>query len=230
MKTTQKSGERGHTKISWLNSHHSFSFGSYFNPSAMGFRSLRVINDDRVAPDQGFGTHGHANMEIITYVVEGALEHRDSLGTGSIIRPGDVQRMSAGKGIRHSEFNASKTEPVRFLQIWIPPAQNDLPPSYEQKSIKPGDGEFVLLVSPDAEAGSVKVHQDARLYAAKLAADAVLTRDLDASRHYWLQVVKGVLSLDDQRLEEGDSVAITGETRLELVGGQDAEVLLFDLA
>jgi redox-sensitive bicupin YhaK (pirin superfamily) len=230
MKTTQKSTDRGHTKISWLNSHHSFSFGSYFNPSAMGFRSLRVINDDRVAPGQGFGTHGHANMEIITYVIEGALEHRDSLGTGSVIRPGDIQRMSAGRGIRHSEFNASKTQPVRFLQIWIPPAQDDLAPSYEQKSIKPGDGEFVLLVSPDGEAGSVKVHQDARLYSAHLAADAVLTRDLDASRYYWLQVVTGTLSLDDQRLEEGDSVAITGETRLDLVGGRDAEVLLFDLA
>ena len=138
--------------------------------------------------------------------------------------------MSAGQGIQHSEFNASKTEPVRFLQIWIPPAQNDLPPSYEQKSIKPGDGKFVLLVSPDGEAGSVKVHQDARLYSARLRADAVLTSPLDSSRHYYLQVVTGTLSLDDQQLEEGDGVAISDETRLELVGGRDAEVLLFELA
>ena len=230
MKTTHKSSERGLTQISWLNSRHSFSFGGYFNPSAMGFRSLRVINDDRVAAGGGFGTHGHANMEIITYVVEGALEHKDSLGTGSVIRPGDIQRMSAGTGIRHSEYNASKTEPVRFLQIWIPPAQNNLPPSYEQRSIEPGSHQFALLVSPNGAEGSVTVHQDARIYSARLGADATLTQTLDPTRHFWLQVVKGAVGFGEEILEEGDSVAMTGEASLQLVGRREAEVLLFDLA
>ncbi len=230
MNTTHKSNDRGHTQISWLNSRHSFSFGSYFKPSAMGFRSLRVINDDRVAAGAGFGTHGHANMEIITYVVEGALEHKDSLGTGSVIRSGDIQRMSAGTGIRHSEFNASKTDPVRFLQIWIPPAQDDLKPSYEQRSIRPGDNEFVLLLSPDGAAGSVTIHQDARIYSARLSAGKTLVRALDPTRHFWLQMITGEAAFGEEILKEGDSVAITDEASLELVGRVDAEILLFDLA
>ncbi|MEZ4459878.1 MAG: pirin family protein [bacterium] len=230
MKAIRKSGERGATTIDWLDSKHTFSFGSYFDPNFMGFHTLRVINDDRVKPGAGFGAHGHANMEIISYVVEGALEHKDSLGTGSVIRPGEVQKMSAGRGIRHSEYNASKVEPVRFLQIWIPPNEMNVEPSYEQKTIPPRSGEFVLIVSPDGKEGSVTVHQDAWIYRAVLNAGDEVSHTLGADRKVWLQVVKGQLDVDGDALVEGDGLAMVDETSMTLRTDDHAEVLLFELA
>lgn len=222
---------RGRTRISWLDSAHTFSFGGYHDPTRMGFRVLRVVNDDRVAPAGGFATHGHRDMEIISYVVSGALEHKDSLGTGSRIVPGDVQRMSAGTGIQHSEFNGSKTEPVRFLQIWIPPAQRGLTPSYEQKNFPPSErrGALRLVASPDGAQGSVLIHQDARLYAALLDGEEAASLPLAAGRHAWVQVVRGRLEANGQSLAEGDGLAMSEEAAVELRAGQDAEVLVFDL-
>lgn len=222
---------RGRTRISWLDSAHSFSFGEFYKPDQMGFRVLRVVNDDRVAAGGGFGTHGHKDMEIISYVVSGSLEHKDSIGTGSRIVPGDVQRMSAGSGIRHSEFNGSKTEPVRFLQIWIPPSERGLPPSYEQRHFPMDErrGALRLVASPDGAQGSVTIHQDARLYAGLLSGDEQVTLPLAADRHAWVQVVRGVVHANGQRMAEGDGLAVSEVDTLTLSGGEDAELLVFDL-
>jgi quercetin 2,3-dioxygenase len=232
MQTIRRATDRGHTKISWLDSNHSFSFGEYYDPKNMGFGMLRVINDDRVAPGGGFGTHGHQDMEIISYVVEGALEHRDSIGTGSVIRPGDVQRMSAGSGIRHSEFNASKAEPVRFLQIWIPPATRGLAPSYAQQrfELEERRGKLRLLLSPDGAEGSLIIHQDARLYGTLLGEGESASLAIAPGRKAWVQVVRGSARLGDVLLDEGDGAGLVDEASLTLVGaGPEAELIVFDL-
>lgn len=228
----RKSDERGHANLGWLDSRHSFSFGHYHDPKHMGFGSLRVINDDRVAPGGGFATHPHSDMEIISYVLEGGLAHKDSLGTGSVIRPGDVQRMSAGTGIRHSEFNASKTEPVHFLQIWIIPERNGLAPGYEQKTFADAEkrGKLRLVGSRDGRDGSVTIHRDVDLYASLLSAGETVTHQLPAGRGAWVQVARGSLILNGERLAEGDGVAVSTPGALRLEGVDDAEALLFDMA
>ncbi len=224
--------ERGVANFGWLDSRHTFSFGDYHDPGHMGFGPLRVINEDRVSPGQGFGTHGHRDMEIISYVLEGALEHKDSIGTGSVIRPGDVQVMSAGTGIRHSEYNHSKSEPVHFLQIWVVPGREGIAPRYEQKTFSNADkrGGFRLVGSADGRDGSVVIHQDVELRAAVLDAGEQATYTLPSGRKGWLQVVRGALTLNGQRMDVGDGAAIEGESALTVtanIGG--AEVLLFDL-
>lgn len=226
-----KANTRGRTRISWLDSAHTFSFGEYYDPLRMGFRTLRVVNDDRVAPGGGFATHGHRDMEIISYVVSGALEHKDSLGTGSRIVPGDVQRMSAGSGIRHSEFNGSRTEPVRFLQIWIPPSQRGLAPSYEQKHFPEAErrGRLRLVASPDGAEGSITIHQDARLYAALLDGEERASLALAPGRHAFVQVVRGAVVANGVALAEGDGLAISEEAELSLQGAREVELLVFDL-
>lgn len=224
----RKAGERGHTRMGWLDSKHSFSFGGYYDPSNMGFSVLRVINDDRVAPGRGFGTHPHRDMEIISYVVEGALEHKDSMGNGSVIRPGDVQIMSAGTGVRHSEYNHSPSEPVRFLQIWIPPSEAGLEPSYDQKHFDL-NGDFSVVVAPNGQGGAVEVHQDARILAAKPSAGETLSYEVPEGRNTWIQVVRGELSFDGNDLSEGDGVAVVTTGEISLTASADAEVLLFDL-
>ena len=227
----RRSAERGRTRLPWLDSHHTFSFGQYYDPDHMGFRALRVINDDRVDPGQGFATHPHRDMEIITYVLDGGLEHRDSLGNGSVIRPGEVQRMSAGTGIRHSEFNASREDPVHFLQIWIEPGQYGLPPGYEQRSLPARSGSaLALAASSDARDGSVTVHQDVNVYAGTLARGAAVTQPLARDRHAWVHVARGSLRLNDQVLQAGDGAAVGDETQLRLTADEPAEVLVFDLA
>jgi len=229
----RKAAERGHTDAGWLDSWHTFSFGGYHDPGYMGFRTLRVINDDRVVPGEGFGTHPHRDMEIISYVVSGALEHRDSLGTGSVIRPGEVQRMSAGTGIRHSEYNASGTEPVHFLQIWILPERPGLAPGYEQKAFPAGEraNRLRLVADRAGSDGALMVHQDVRLYAGTLAPGASLPVKVPAGRYGWLQLVQGAARLQGHSLQAGDGVAIAEETAsLELDTVDGAEVLLFDLA
>jgi redox-sensitive bicupin YhaK (pirin superfamily) len=227
----RRAKERGHADHGWLDTWHTFSFADYHDPRFMGFRVLRVINEDTVAPGRGFPTHGHRDMEIISYVLEGGLEHRDSLGTGSVIRPGDVQRMSAGTGVRHSEFNASKTEPVHFLQIWLEPAAAGIAPGYEQKTFAETDkrGRLRLVASPDGADGSVTIHQDARVYATRLGPGDEVVHRLAPNRHAWVQVTRGALGVGDARLEHGDGAAISGETAVKLVGEGDAEALLFDL-
>ncbi|TMQ15048.1 MAG: pirin family protein [Candidatus Rokuibacteriota bacterium] len=228
----RQAADRGHADHGWLDTRHTFSFASYYDPRFVGFRALRVINEDRVAPGQGFPTHAHRDMEIISYVLEGGLEHRDSLGTGSVIRPGDVQRMSAGTGVRHSEFNASPSEPVHFLQIWIEPATSGIAPGYEQKAFSDEDkrGRLRLVASPDGADGSVTIHQDARAYATRLAPGVEVVHRLAPGRHAWVQVVRGALSLGGQRLGQGDGAAVSDESTLKLVGNKDAEALVFDLA
>jgi hypothetical protein len=230
--TLRKSEERGRANFGWLDSRHSFSFGHYYDPEHMGIGPLRVINDDRVAPGGGFPTHPHSDMEIISYVLEGALEHRDSLGTGSVIRPGDVQRMSAGTGIRHSEFNASKKEPVHFLQIWIIPERQGLAPSYEQKAFSDADkrGKLRLVGSRTGRDGSVLIHQDVDLYAAALATAESVNHEVAAGRCSWLQVARGAVNLNGERLLAGDGAAIETAGNLVISGIDDAEVLLFDMA
>jgi redox-sensitive bicupin YhaK (pirin superfamily) len=231
MISIRPSSERGATRLDWLDSRHTFSFGDYYDPKQMGFRSLRVINDDRVAPAGGFGTHGHRDMEILTYVLAGNLEHRDSLGTGSVIRRGDVQRMSAGTGIRHSEFNPSKTEPVHFLQIWLVPEENRLQPEYEQKHFADEDkrSRLRLMVSPNGRDGSVAIHQDAEVYAAIVPPGERLSHRLRPGRHAWLQVAGGAVILNGHTLKAGDGAAVNDEPLLETTGTETAEVLLFDL-
>ncbi len=224
--------ERGHADYGWLDTNHTFSFGGYFDPGHMGFRSLRVINDDVVEAGRGFGTHGHENMEIVSYVVEGALEHRDSLGTGSVLRAGDVQRISAGSGVTHSEFNHSSTEALRFLQIWVLPAEQDIEPGYEERHISRGEklGRWCLIVSPDGEQDSLRIHQDVRLYATLLEGGQSLERELAPDRHAWLQVVGGRIEVDSHVLSRGDGLAVSEEKSLSVRGLETAEVLLFDLA
>lgn len=223
--------ERGLANLGWLSSRHTFSFGHYYDPQFMGFGPLRVINEDRVKPGQGFGTHGHSDMEIISYVLDGALEHKDSLGTGSIIRPGDVQRMTAGTGVRHSEYNASDKDPVHFLQIWIIPEQDGLEPSYEQKAFTDDEkrGRLRLVGSRDGRDGSVTIHQDVELYASLLGAGDEVSYELGDDRNGWLQVARGSIRLDDNELSAGDGVALRGARNLQIAGVDDAEILLFDM-
>jgi redox-sensitive bicupin YhaK (pirin superfamily) len=227
----RKAKERFHTRIDWLDSWHTFSFGDHYDPEHMGFRVLRVINDDTVQPGQGFGEHPHRDMEILSYVLEGSLSHRDSSGGGGVIRPGDVQRMSAGSGVVHSEFNASDSEPVHFLQIWILPERRGIKPGYEQKSLSRRDqgGKLQLLASRDGRDGSVTTHQDASVYVALLDKGARASFEPGPSRHAWVQVARGAIDLNGQRLEAGDGAAVSGERALTLVGVDSGEVLLFDL-
>lgn len=225
--------ERGHANHGWLDTYHTFSFSDYFDPKNMGFRSLRVINEDRVSGGYGFPTHPHQDMEIITYVLEGSLEHKDSMGTGSTIRPGEIQKMSAGTGIRHSEFNPSKTESVHLLQIWILPEKKGLKPMYEQKAIPAEEkkGKLRLVGSPEGGDGKVTIYQDAKLYATELAAGDSVQHELESGRHAWVQVARGQISLNGKTLQAGDGAAVTNEQKLELAGiGDKSEVLLFDLA
>lgn len=223
--------DRGLTSIGWLNSRHSFSFGDYYDPEHMGFRKLRVINDDVVEPGKGFGTHGHRDMEILSFVVEGALEHRDSLGNGSVIRSGDVQRMTAGTGVRHSEFNPSAEERVRFLQVWIEPAGAGIDPGYEQRRFDGRAGELVLVASPDGRDSSLTIHQDVLVYRSALDAGGSVTATIAANRFGWLQVVRGSLTVAGSVLSEGDGLALRGPGDVEITAaGGGAEVILFDLA
>ena len=228
----RQSGERGGGDHGWLKTHHTFSFGDYWDPKWMGFRSLRVINEDWVAPNTGFPTHPHRDMEIITYVLEGQLEHKDSLGTGSVILPGDGQRMTAGSGIRHSEFNPSTTDKVHLLQIWIQPEKAALVPSYEQKAFPEDEkrGKLRLIASRDASDGSVKINQNARLYVSLLKPGEEVAHEFAAGRHGWLQVARGAVELNGNKLLQGDGAAISDEKKVSIVGTEDAEVLLFDLA
>jgi len=232
MITPRKSADRGRTKIDWLDSRHTFSFGDYYDPAQMGFGTLRVINEDRVLPGAGFPTHPHRDMEIVTYILEGALEHKDSLGNGSIIRPGEAQRMSAGTGITHSEFNHSKSEPVHFLQIWITPAARGIAPGYEQKTIDEAGAHrgFATIGSPASTDRSVKIHQDAALSVAKLERGQTVSASLKKGRHGWVQVARGEVAVNGSALAQGDGAAISDETNVTIVANSPAEVLFFDLA
>ena len=224
--------ERGTANFGWLDSRHTFSFGDYYDPKQMGFGPLRVINEDRVNPGQGFGTHGHRDMEIISYVLEGALEHKDSIGTGSVIRPGDVQVMSAGTGIRHSEFNRSKSEPVHFLQIWVVPNREGIAPRYEQKTFPDTEkrGRLRLVGSSDGRDRSVVIHQDVKLFAALLNAGEKVTHALTTGRKGWLQVVRGAVVMNGRDLAAGDGAAVEGEPALTMTAKVDGtEILVFDL-
>jgi len=231
MITLRKAEDRGHADHGWLNSHHSFSFADYYDPAHMGFGPLRVINEDRVQPGMGFGTHGHRDMEIISYVLAGQLEHKDSMGTGSIIMPGDVQRMSAGRGVRHSEYNPSRTERVHFLQIWIEPRTTGVEPSYEQKPIAAEEkrGRLRLIASPDGADGSVTIHQDARVYAALLDGADSVARPVAPGRRAYVHVARGSVRLNGIALGTGDAARITDEAVITLDGAAAAEVLWFDL-
>ena len=229
--TIRRAEDRGRADFGWLDSRHTFSFGDYHDPRHMGFGPLRVINDDRVAGGGGFPPHPHRDMEIVTYVLAGGLEHKDSLGTGSVIRPGDVQRMSAGSGIRHSEFNASKTEPVHFLQIWIMPERQSLPASYEQKAFPEAEkrAKLRLVGARDGRDGAVTIHQDVDLYATLLAAGEAVQHELRAGRGAWVQVARGSVMLNGERLHPGDGAALTKSGPIRLEGLDAAEVLLFDM-
>lgn len=228
----RKSGERGHFNHGWLDTFHTFSFSDYHDPRHMGFRTLRVMNEDRVAPGQGFGMHGHRDMEILTCVLSGALEHKDSLGNGEVLRPGEFQRMSAGSGIRHSEFNPSSTEPVHLYQIWILPESRGLTPSYEQKRFDdlPGSGAWRLVASADAREGSLRISQDARVFRAVLPAGGSSSYEIRPDRHAWLQVMGGRVTLGGHTLTAGDGAALSDEQKLELAAVETADLLLFDLA
>jgi hypothetical protein len=232
MITLRRASDRGHRNHGWLDTFHTFSFNDYHDPAFMGFRSLRVINEDRVAPGEGFGTHPHRDMEIVTYVLAGALAHRDSLGTGSTILPGEVQRMSAGTGVTHSEFNGDKERPVHFLQIWLLPERKGIPPSYEQKAFSESEktGRLRLVASRDGREGSVRIHQDADLYATVLGKDESVPVSLGPGRHAWVQVARGSMTLNGETLEAGDGASVSEEERLTLTGAEPAEVLVFDLA
>jgi redox-sensitive bicupin YhaK (pirin superfamily) len=231
MITLRRSRERGYADHGWLKSFHSFSFADYHDPAQMGFGPLRVINEDRVAPGSGFGTHGHRDMEIISYVLEGELAHRDSMGNGSVIRPGDVQRMSAGSGVRHSEFNHAQDRTTHFLQIWIEPNVTGIAPSYEEKRFSDADkqGRLRLVASPDGADGSVRIHQDARMYVSRLAPGQALVAELAAGRLGYLHLVRGALTVNGQRLDGGDAAKVRDETQLQISAGADSELLLFDL-
>jgi len=223
--------ERGHADHGWLDTRHTFSFASYHDPGHMGFRSVRVINEDRVQPAQGFGTHAHRDMEILTWVLEGALEHKDSMGNGSVIRPGDLQRMSAGTGVTHSEFNPSREAPVHFLQIWLLPRERGLPPGYEQKGFpqEARRGLLRLIAAGDGREGAVTIHQDADVWTALLQPGELVRHALALGRYAWLHVARGAVSLNGSTLGAGDGAAVSDETALEITGAAGAEVLLFDL-
>ncbi|MFT3710151.1 MAG: pirin family protein [Archangium sp.] len=232
MITVRHSNERGHADHGWLKSKHTFSFADYYDPQHMGFRALRVINEDRVAPGQGFGTHGHRDMEILSWVLEGALEHKDSLGSGAVLKPGEAQRMTAGTGVRHSEFNASKTEPVHFLQIWLLPESQGLTPGYEQKLFPPADrqGKLVQVASPDAADGSVKIHSDARVLNGLFDAGQKAEYALKKGRHAWVQIARGSFVVNHADVEAGDGLAISNEELISLESkAAGGEVLVFDL-
>jgi len=228
----RKSDERGRANHGWLDTHFTFSFAAYFDPEHTEFRTLRVMNDDRVAGGGGFPAHPHRDMEIVTYVLEGALEHRDSMGNGSVVKPGDIQYMSAGTGVTHSEFNASKTEPVHLYQIWMMPDKRGHKPAYDQKNFTEAEkrGKLRLLASPDGRQGSVKIRQDNDLYATVLGAGDSVKHALRPERHVYVQVARGSVNLNGKPLETGDGAAISAEKSVELTGIEDAEVLLFDLA
>lgn len=233
MLQVRKAEERGGADYGWLDTRYTFSFSSYYDPAHMGFRALRVINEDKVAPGGGFPTHGHRDMEILTWVLEGSLAHKDSLGTGSVIRPGELQRMSAGTGVTHSEYNGSRREALHLLQIWIVPDERGLAPGYEQKAFPEDErrNRLRLLASRDGAAGSLTVHQDMRLYAALLDEGAEVSLGLPEGRHAWVHVARGALALDGQALNAGDGVAVRDASTLRFVGGAGgAEVLVFDLA
>ena len=231
MLTIRRADARGHADHGWLDSHHTFSFADYYDPRFMGFRGLRVINEDRVTPAMGFGTHGHRDMEIVSYVLDGALEHKDSMGTGSVIRPGDVQRMSAGSGVRHSEYNASKSELVHFLQIWIEPAKKGITPSYEQKTFTAADkrGKLRLVASPDASEGSITLHADARIYASVLGKGERVTHEVPAGRGAWVQLTRGEVKVNGEALSAGDGASTNDAGALTIEAGEESELLLFDL-
>ena len=231
MLTVRKAEERGHANHGWLDTYHTFSFADYHDPREMGYGPLRVINDDKVQPGQGFGTHGHRDMEIITYVLEGALEHKDSMGNGSVIRPGDVQRMSAGTGVRHSEFNPSRNEGVHLLQIWIEPKITGVKPSYEEKQFGPAEkkGQLRLIASPDGREGSVTIHQDARVYVALLDGKDAVAHQLAPERRAYVHIARGAVKVNGIVLKGGDGAKIAGESKLEFSGEKQAELLLFDL-
>ena len=222
---------RGHFNHGWLDTRHSFSFGQYQDPEHMGFRSLRVINDDVIQPEQGFGMHGHRDMEIITYLLEGALAHKDNLGNGSVLRSGDVQRMSAGTGVMHSEFNPSADEVVRLLQIWLLPEREGITPGWEEKRFEPKEmrGRLRLIVSPDGAEDSLRIHRDVRIYAAVLADGESVTVDLDPARHVWVQVARGTVTVNGEELSAGDGAAVSEEKILRFTGADEAEFLVFDL-
>lgn len=230
MITILKSEERGHVKIDWLDSRHTFSFGDYYDPAHMSFHSLRVINEDHVAPASGFGAHPHRDMEIVTYVLQGVLQHKDNMGHGSLIHPGEIQRMSAGTGIVHSEFNHAESEPVHLLQIWITPEQKGIQPGYEQKKFSDEQkrNRFCLLASRDSRNGSVKIHQDVELWTTVLEEKRELIYEPRPNRHLWVQVAKGSIRLNEQNLNSGDAAAVEGET-LRLQAKGESEILIFDL-
>jgi len=232
MLTIRKSNERGHFNHGWLNTYHTFSFDQYYDPRYMGFRSLRVINEDFVAAGRGFPKHSHRDMEIITYILDGALEHEDSMGNGSVIQPGDVQRMTAGTGVRHSEQNASTSESVHLLQIWIIPQADNLEPGYEQKafSVDERKDQLRLIASSDGRDGSVRVHQDVNLFASIIDPGQTIKHEMSSVRYGWLQVARGAVEINSERIEQGDGVVIVAESTLTLNATEPAEVLLFDLA
>ncbi len=232
MQTIRRSSDRGQADRRWLQSHHSFSFGSYHDPAHMGFRSLRVINEDHIAAGQGFGTHPHQDMEIITYVLSGAIAHKDSMGNGSTIAPGDVQRLSAGTGITHSEFNPASDNGTHLIQIWIVPEQTSIAPSYEQKAFSNHrkQGQFCLLASRDGRDDSVTVHQDMNLYATVLAPDQTVAMAINPDRYYWLQVAQGSAIINGEAVDQGDAIALTQANELSIVGHSQTEILVFDLA
>lgn len=232
MITLRRSNERGHFDHGWLNTFHTFSFDQYYDPRYMGFRTLRVINEDFVAAGRGFPKHGHSDMEIITYILEGALKHEDSMGNGSVIRPGDVQRMTAGTGVRHSEQNASDQERVHLLQIWILPNTEGLEPGYEQKAFSEDErrGQLRLIASEDGREGSVLVHQDVSLFASVLPAGQEVEHTIDPLRYAWIQVARGSISVNDQKAEQGDGLVVVAESSFTIQAHEPAELLLFDLA
>jgi hypothetical protein len=229
--TRRAAADRGHFDFDWLDTWHTFSFGEYYDPRHMGFRTLRVINEDRVQPGRGFPTHGHRDMEIISYVLEGALQHRDSLGSGSVIRPGEVQGMSAGTGVTHGEFNPSPSELVHFLQIWIVPERRGYEPSYEQQTIADPDkrGVLRLIAGPRGGGSAVAIHQDVRLYSCLLERDQEVVYELNEERHAWVQVARGSLTLNGQPLWQSDGAAISAQPAIRLIGLESTELLLFDL-
>jgi redox-sensitive bicupin YhaK (pirin superfamily) len=229
---TRRSAERGHFDHGWLDTYHTFSFGDYYDPAHMGFRALRVINEDRVASGGGFGMHGHRDMEIVTCVLSGALEHKDSLGHGEVLRPGEMQHMSAGSGIRHSEFNPSASEPVHLYQIWLLPRANGLTPSYSQKAFDAGqrNNRWQLVASPEGAESSLKIEQDSRIFLATLEEGSELSHAFAPGRYGWLQILRGAVDFNGDKLQAGDAVAISDEPKLTVAAAGVAEVMLFDLA
>ena len=227
----RRSDERGHADHGWLNSYHTFSFGTYRDKNHIGFRTLRVMNEDRVAANNGFGTHSHDNMEIVSYVLSGQLEHQDSMGNGAILTPGEFQRMSAGSGIQHSEFNPSTDTPAHFYQIWLKPTERDIPPSYQQKRFANDElaNQLRLVASPNAEQDSLAIHSDARIYVSKLTVGAGVASNLIDSRHGWLQVLEGRVALNGVGVGAGDGAAISEESAIEIMAAEDSQVMLFDL-